>query len=82
MHLYAVLLVLWVVAKLVHDAEAQERLLAEHRITNKHLRKIREQAAWNRIRARFFAEHGNDDRGVCRSLRPAARLDQELVPRS
>jgi hypothetical protein len=58
MHFLLFLVILWLVAKLLRGVDPQERLLAEQRITNEHLRRIREQSAWARIRGRFVAEHG------------------------
>jgi hypothetical protein len=57
LHFLAILMILWVVTKLLRGITLQDRLLAEQRITNEHLRRIREQAAWACIRRRFFAEH-------------------------
>jgi hypothetical protein len=58
MHLVAAFLTLYLVAKLLRGSRAQEELVTEQRLTNKHLKRIREQAAWASIRSRFLAEHG------------------------
>jgi hypothetical protein len=58
MYLFAFLLIAWIAVKLARCTDLGERILDEQHPTNGHLRKIRDQAAWEGIRARFIVEHG------------------------